>query len=305
MVNTDSYNHELFLPFHIMVEEGKHASISDMNADGYYTPGYDVNVRTNDAWGMRDVIRTGELFSSQFEAWMAKVRRPEHKVLPPLPDDSPHRKKLERNGVYAPENAVYQLRPMPGPEKAGSDKVLANDMSGYYSSGWPELKTITSTKKFFDWWEGENFVNSLAIAARVDNDQWGIVFNFPLLIVKNVEAPLVGGWLVNRIYLQDTGLRDFGYHILYTPSASRFLDPYFALGIEIDEFDVEETETVDSRTDFVFETGIKFRGNVKYSPLKFLTVLADLWGARLGIKYKGYMDIQSLGYVIEIGAGVW
>jgi hypothetical protein len=85
-VNADNYNHELHLPFHIMVEEGKHASISDMNGDGYYTPGYDVNVRTNDAWGLRDVIRTGELFSSQFEAWMAKVRRPEHKVLPPLPE---------------------------------------------------------------------------------------------------------------------------------------------------------------------------------------------------------------------------
>ncbi len=74
-VNTDNLNIELELPFHILVEEGKHASITDMNGDGYYTPGYDVNVRTNDAWGLRDVIRTGELFSAQFEAWMAKVRR--------------------------------------------------------------------------------------------------------------------------------------------------------------------------------------------------------------------------------------
>jgi hypothetical protein len=41
---------------------------------------------------------------------MAKVRRPEHIVLPPLPDDSPHRSKLEGDGVYAPDNAVYQLR---------------------------------------------------------------------------------------------------------------------------------------------------------------------------------------------------
>ena len=304
-LDTDNYNHELHLPFHIMVEEGKHASISDMNGDGYYTPGYDVNVRTNDAWGLRDVIRTGELFSSKFESWMAKVRRPEHKVLPPLPEDSPHRKKFEQDGVYALDNAVYQLRPMPGPEKAGSDEVLAHDMSGYYSPGWPEVKSISTTKKFFDWWEAENFINSLAIAARFDNDELGISFSFPLLIVKNVEAPLIGGWLVNRIYLQDKKLRDFGYNILYTPSASRFFDPYFSLGFEIDKFDVEGTSEVDSRTDFVFETGIKLRGNVKFSPLKFLSVFADLWGVRLGIKNRGYMDIDQLTYVIEIGAGVW
>jgi hypothetical protein len=251
------------------------------------------------------VIRTGELFSSKFESWMAKVRRPEYKVLPPLPKDSPHCKKFERDGVYAPDNAVYQLRPMPGPEKAQPDKILAHDMSGYYSPNWPELKTISKTKKFFDWWEAGNFINSLAIAARVDNDQWGIVFTFPLLIVKNVEAPLIGGWLVNRIYLQDTSLRDFGYGILYTPSASRFLDPYFSLGVEWDQFDIEGSEEIGKRTDFVFETGIKLRGNVKFSPLKFLSVFADLWGVRLGIKNRGFMDIKELTYVFEIGAGVW
>jgi hypothetical protein len=236
---------------------------------------------------------------------MAKVRKPEHKVLPPLPEDSPHHKKLQKDGIYAAENAVYQLCPMPAPEKAEPDKALAYDMSSYYSPNWPYLKKISTTQKFFDWWEAENFINSLAIAARVDNDQWGIVFNFPLLIVKNVEAPLIGGWLVNRIYLQDKGLRDFGYNILYTASASRFLDPYFALGVEWDEFDVKGTGEVDKRTDFVFETGIKIRGNVKFSPLKFLSVLADLWGIRFGIKNRGWMDINELTYVIEIGAGVW
>ena len=304
-VNPDNFNHELHLPFHIMVEEGKHASISDMNGDGYYTPGYDVNVRTNDAWGLRDVIRTGELFSSHFEAWMAKVRRPEHKVIPPLPEDSPHRSKLEQNGVYASGNAVYQLRPMPAPELAHPDEVLAHDMSGYYSSGWPEVISISTVKKFFDWWETENFINSLAVAARLDNDQPGITFNFPLLIVKNVEAPLVGGWLVNHIYFQDKELRDFGYGILYTPSASRFLDPYFSFGVEWDKYNIEGSEEIGQRTDFIFETGIKLRGNVKFSPLKFLSVFADLWGVRLGIKNRGFMEIKDLSYVFEIGAGVW
>ena len=68
------------------------------------------------------------------------------------------------------------------------------------------------------------------------NNTVGISFAFPLLIVKNVEAPLIRGWLVNRIYFQDHKLRDFGNGILYTPSASRFLDPYFVVGLEVDKF---------------------------------------------------------------------
>jgi hypothetical protein len=236
---------------------------------------------------------------------MAKVRKPEHKVMPPLPEDSPQRHKFVKNGIYAPDNAIYQLRPMPPPEKAHPDKVLAGDMSGYHSPGWPHINSISDVQNFFDWWDAGNFKKSLGIAARLDNDQWGIVFNFPLLIVKNVEAPLVGGWLVNRIYLQDKFWRDFGYCILYTSSASRFLDPYFSMGVERDRYDVPGTNTVASRTDFVFETGLKFRGNVRYSPLKFLGVLTEFWGARIGIKNRGFMDINELTYIFEIGAGVW
>ena len=120
-----------------------------------------------------------------------------------------------------------------------------------------------------------------------------------------MEAPLVGGWLVNRIYLQDKNWRDFGYNILYTPSASRFMDPYFAAGFEIDKYDIPETNSVGKRTDFVMETGMKFRGNVKFSPLKFLSVLTDFWGARVGIKNRGFMNINEFSYIFEIGAGVW
>lgn len=303
-VNAENLNFEIKLPFHILVEEGKHASVTDMNGDGYYTPGYDVNVRTNDAWGLRDVIRTGELFSAQFEGWMAKVRKPEHQVFPPLPEDSPHRKLYSKNGEYAAQNSIYELRPMPKPENALPDQVLAHDMSGYYVEDWPQLKNVSNIQTFYDWWETENLIKSLAVAYRY-NGVSGVSFTFPLLIIKNVEAPLVGGWLVNRIYLQDKKLRDFGYGILYTPSASRFLDPYFSVGLEIDKFSVAETEELKQKTDFVFETGIKFRGNVKYSPLKFLGFLTDFWGVRLGIKNKGFWSIDNLDYVFEIGAGVW
>ncbi|MBD3243598.1 MAG: hypothetical protein GF331_23615, partial [Chitinivibrionales bacterium] len=44
------------LPVVLLVEEGKHATSPDRNADGYYAPGYDVNDRINDAWGVRDIL---------------------------------------------------------------------------------------------------------------------------------------------------------------------------------------------------------------------------------------------------------
>ncbi|MBK8552750.1 MAG: hypothetical protein IPL53_17465 [Ignavibacteria bacterium] len=304
-IDTDNPDYELSLPFHILVEEGKHASCSDINGDGYYTPGYDVNVRRNDAWGLRDVIRTGELFSSDFKSYMAKVRRPEFRVFPPLPEDSPLRKKYTVDGVYAPDNAVYQLRPMPSPKLAKTE-LLRHDMKDYYFEYSPYISNESEENDFLDWFIGESFINSLGVSWRIDDEASGPSLSFPLLIVKNVEAPLIGGWLVNRVYLQGNGIDDFGYNILYTPSASRFLDPYLSFGLEIDNFiKNNEADTIPPKTDFVFETGIKIRGNVTYSPLKFLSFLSPFWGVRLGVKNTGFMKINDLNYVIEIGAGVW
>ncbi len=58
-------------------------------------------------------------------------------------------------------------------------------------------------------------------------------------------------------------------------------------------------------TDFVLETGIKFRVNLSGTPLKFLGFLTDFWGFRAGIKNKGFFSIDKLSYVLEFGAGVW
>lgn len=298
-IDLDNPDYALALPFTILVEEGKHASCSDMNGDGYYTPGYDVNVRTNDAWGVRDVIRSGTLFSANFASYMAKVRRPEYRVFPPLPVDSKRRKDLTVNGVYARDNAVYALRPMPSPSKA-KNGLLKHDMGPYYTDYAPYISQDSKNDDLVDWFIDENFIHSFAVSYRLDDGISGAAICFPLLIVKNVEAPLIGGWLVNRMYL---GGNEFGYTMLYTPSASRFLDPYLSAGVEVDEYTVNSMQ--EYQTQFVFETGIKIRGNVTYSPLKFLSFLSPFWGVRLGIKNEGFMTIDKFNYVLEVGAGVW
>ncbi len=297
-LETDVYT---VFPMTILVEEGKHASCTDKNGDGYYTPGYDVNRRTNDAWGVRDVIRSGTLGAGGFQSWMAKVRKPDTRVFPPLPEGNPLRQWYSEEGVYARDYAIYELRPFPRPELAEDDPKLLPFIADKGSPDWPEMVEADEFKKVTDWLDDETFVKSLSIAFRYDGNA-GVSFVFPLFIVKNFEDPLAGGWLVNRIYLSDHKLRDISWNILYTTSASRWIDGYFALGAE---WDNDGTTTT---TYFVTETGIKFRANLGHTAFGFLKKLGtDFWGLRLGVKYKGSgaWNFSSIGYAIEIGAGSW
>ncbi len=291
-------------PMHILVEEGKHANCTDKNGDGYYTPGFDANKRVNDAWRIRDVLRTGTLVTGGFHSWMAKVRRDEHRVFPPLPGDSHLREQYSIDGVYAPDNAIYILRSFPSAEKAEPDLVPFITDKGY--PHWPSEIPDTDIEKFRRWVDAESSVKSLSIALRYDGDP-GFSFVFPLFIVKNFEDPLAGGFLVNRMYLKDKNLRDLAWTLLYTTSASRWFDGYLSAGYEWDVIDLAETNGNSTKTEgeFVLETGVKLRINIAQTPFKFMTKLTDFWGFRIGVKNTGFVDINQLTYVLEIGAGTW
>jgi len=297
-LNCDEYTE---FPIHILVEEGKHASCTDKNQDGLYSPGYDVNVRTNDAWGVRDVIRTGSLFTAGYQSWLSKVRVPEDRIFPPLPEDSPVRNDVEEEfGVaYAEGYAVYELRPFPVPEAAAEDPSLVPFIEDKPPHQWPVVEEQTNLNEVSSWLEEDDIIKSLSVAFRYDTEA-GISLAFPLLIVHNVEAPVIGGWLVNRVYFEGPDLSQiFGWNILLTPSASRFMDVYFSAGIRDEKLDSG------SRTGFETELGVKFRANVAHSPLKFMSKLTDFWGVRGGFRYVGFSEFSQLGYVIEVGAGVW
>jgi hypothetical protein len=287
-------------PMHLLIEEGKHAFATDKNGDGVFTPGYDVNVRINDAWGVRDIIRTGYVFSGGFQAWMAKTRRPEHRVLPPLPDDSPLRADLA-DRVGGSELATYELRPLPDGSAYADDRALAHLFHGKTIKDWPEELSPSSLKKVGQELDAGAAIKSISIAVRLDGDV-GVSFVFPLLLVRHVHEPFGGGYLLNRLYFKNERLREGGWQLLYTPSASRWIDPYFGAGVEWN--DVQQADgDVDSKTEFAFETGFKFRVQVEHSPLKFLKALTPYWGVRLGIKNLGFWDVNRLTYVVEVGAG--
>ena len=296
-------------PMTLLVEEGKHAIAPDRNGDGYFTPSFDVNVRVNDAWGVRDIIRSGGLFTAGYQAWMTKVRRPEDRVLPPLPGDSPLLADLNRYQTgYTGGNAVYELRPLPSTASAAAwdarqpeESHLADFLVDKELVPGPALGDISTLDEAWRWIDAGALKRSLSISAYADG-RWGFSWTIPFFIGRNMSVPMTGGYVLHRMYLKGHRLRDFGWTLLYANSASRWLDPYFAAGVEWHDVD-SGVEATERRSDMVFETGFKFRTQVGQSPLKFLTFITDFWGMRVGIKNYGFFDIDRLTYVVEIGAG--
>ena len=304
--NISEVNAETKMPFTLLVEEGKHAVGTDKNGDGYFTPTYDVNVRVNDAWGTRDVISSGGLLQGGYQSWMTKVRYPEYRIFPPLPEDSPLRAKLARKrGAenWETENAVYELRVLPPAELGAYDEHLYRFMKSKEVEDWPKETEKSDVQGFLDWAEDGTAKGSFAISLLYDGSL-GFSWVFPFFIVKNWEVSLSGGFIMHRMYLKDDGLRDFGWQLMYTPSASRWFDTYFGAGVEWDaEPTTEDPSVWETQTDFVLETGFKFRANVE--AIKWLSWATPFWGVRFGIKNYGFANIDKLTYVIEFGAGAF
>lgn len=296
VLETDPYTK---FPMNLLVEEGKHALATDKNADGVFTPGFDVNRRVNDAWGVRDIISTGTLYSGGYQQWMAKVRRPEHRVLPPLPEDSDLRNDLA-DQVGDAQLATYELRRFPGMAVVGTDKALQHIVEGHIVKDAPVVTEVNSLKEIGDFAEAGAALKSLSINFRYDGDP-GLSFVFPFFVIKNLEDPLAGGYIMHRMYFTGRDLEDFGWMLLYTPSASRWFDTYVAAGAEWSKDDANGVTV--RETDFVLEGGFKFRVNVLHSPFKFLGKLTPYWGLRAGVKNTGAFSVNRIGYVLEFGAG--
>ena len=297
--NVLNVDDETRLPIHLLVEEGKHATATDKNADGYYTPGYDVSIRTNDAWGVRDTLRGGSLLSGKYESWMSKVRTLEHRVLPSLPADSPLRRNLLTRSGDLPSNAVYELRPYPL-SSATTDALLQKKIKEKEVENWPVVRASTSFAPILEALDEGRELKPYSIAYRYDGSP-GLAVAFPLLLVKNFQDPLSAGYIVNRLYFSDTNLRDWGWMAMYTPSGSRWFDEYLAMGLDVDRFDKADG-TEGSDKEFVLEAGIKLRFR---APNRVLDWITPFWGLRAGIKNVGAFDIDHLTYVLELGAGVW
>ncbi|MFK7808060.1 MAG: hypothetical protein AB8F74_09700 [Saprospiraceae bacterium] len=309
---------QTFFPLSILIEEGKHASCTDKNADGTYTPTFDVTERINDAWGVRDIITSGRLVTGGFQAWMAKDRNKHSIVFPPLPKDSPNNEKFQRKFGSFIEGSQYELRPYPDYRKLKEEEQIVKGLDRFMKTkkphDWPSLKKVSGSggASVKQWIKDEKSYTSISLAYRWD-DAHRISFAFPLFLFKNVEAPKTGGWIYNKVYFGDVSSvidqnrleKLLGHQITYSSSASKWVDTYIGLGYEVFDRDTDPKKT-NYKFSFVSEAGIKIRLNVSNTPLRFLRHLGtDFWGIRMGWKNVGFGSFSNSGFVIEIGAGVF
>ena len=313
--NTLKVDKQTFFPLSILIEEGKHASCTDKNADGIYTPTFDVTEKVNDAWGVRDIITSGRLVSAGFQSWMTKKRTESTLLFPPYPEDSRHYENFQEKFDTLISKSVYELRPYPDYKQVKKTGEIAASldelMRGKKPHDWPDIAKI-GPKQFVRQWAKSNHT-ALSFSYRWD-DTRGLSIAIPLLLVKNVEAPVTGGWLYHKFYFQPfSSIADstlslnklLGHQIVHASSASRWLDTYVGLGYEI--YDTNpKSDITDNKVYFASEAGIKIRVNISKTPLKFLKVLGtDFWGVRLGWKNVGLNRFVNSGFVIEFGAGVF
>ena len=310
------------LPITILVEEGKHASCTDRNGDGQYTPGYDVNDRINDAWGVRDVLSTGLLAGAAYQSAMTKTRELHFRMLPPeMPRCAgwPSRSTQSEDML-----GRYELR------AANEIQVCEWVASGKEQA--PENETPEAKEARED---------RARIAAMMKDHHFGSAFE-PHQIVLNgikglttsmVETP--SAWIPSISLRQDgpyalgftfifrgintnmfwavpkvNWMRHHrGYEMLFTPSASRWADWYVTIGTDhfkelTKQVDGEEIVTRKDEWALATEAGYRFRFRVP-AKLKPATFWYDFGGVRFGVRSNGFDNLHNLRLTAEIGAGVW
>ncbi|MGH9163849.1 MAG: hypothetical protein ACRD2X_28185 [Vicinamibacteraceae bacterium] len=283
-------------PIAVLVEEGKHASCPDRNADGQYTPGYDVTARVNDAWGVRDVMATGRLLSSGYRAELSKQRRPEHRLLPP---DVPLTCASGQRSVLPGEPSLgqYELRPARGirvcdsaPEAGSLARLTKVNRFGARHAPRQHRETEPQDLEL-----GSPTGLLAGVGLRVDGGNLG-----GFVTLRGIDFG--EGWIVPRFGLAN----GFSAEMLITRSASRWVDPYVSLGVELDALDprILPDQPEERRSAFVSEVGFKFRVQVS-GRARWLTLGSRFGGLRLGVRFNGLNDINYARWVLEVGPGVW
>jgi hypothetical protein len=287
-------------PLTMLVEEGKHASAPDRNADGMYTPGYDVNRRVNDAWGVRDVLGSGYLAGTAYAGSMTKLRRPDTRAFPldstlgcPVPVDapqSPSRGLLNR----------YELR------RAGTVTVCDNGTAPLArlmkSAGWEPGHKVPQYEFTFAREVADEISGTKGLIRNISfryEDGPGIA-----LILPGID--LHQGYIVPKINI--TGSGSVSFQGLLTTSAARLFGPYLALGAghqQVTRIDPESPNLTKDvyKWKMVTEVGAKFRFRVT-GKARIFTLGYNFAGVRIGLSAFGFSRLD-MRLIAEIGAGVW
>lgn len=294
-------------PITLLVEEGKHASCTDRNSDGRYTPGYDVNQFVNDGWGVRDVFGAGFLFTGNYAAYMTKTRLPDTRVLPSV-DGPPPCVHPDMTALTNVDEALgrYELRPGAGlglcdEMGTGRDSSFLHVMMRVNGLG-QETDMLQHGSEF-----DRRFVKTASgapnlarrIAVRYDEREFGITFS-----VFGID--LGEGWLVGRLHL----ISGVSTELMFTRSASRWSDGYFLGGWEWKDsyyrtVDGEQVLETPYRSQAVWETGVRVRVGLPEGWIRWIFLNQRFAGIRTGVRFNGVDRLQNARWTIEFGSGVW
>ena len=295
------------LPITLFVEEGKHASCPDRNADGFYSPGYDVNHRFNDAWGVRDIMATGEVGGVRYDTSKTKPRKPDDMIMvaPVVPtlvkNDLLHfYSGSKSNKDILNTNEGYKLKPLKSiPEKnlskAGVDKetgkLYDNIKKGQDEpeKSHPDDIFERAMKYGYGIERKEDIRDALTVSYRFDGGH-GFSFSPPIF---RFPIPVFGGYALPKANVILFGNdRRYSLEALYAPSAARSFDWYASIGSEWlrpRNRDPEAKRNFDAK--FVSEGGIRFR--INQGPF--------LFGGRIGLRTTG----RDQRVVFELGTGAF
>ncbi len=299
-------------PLTLLIEEGKHAVCPDRNADGIYTPGYDVNYRINDAWGVRDVLGSGVLGSSRFEASMAKPREFPFRVVPP---ENPLACRDVRNSSYARSDEFlerYELRAaneISACEDMGSEGEQLLSMMRKCKFGSAYKPHQGPTLEFRDLARRLTYTGNWLPPISLRRDRaWGVGITPAALELGQF------GYLAARInWIYESS--DLSFEGMMAPSASQFFSWYVTTGIAR-EYDLIEIEMenegdpysfrtfTDPEWKFVTEIGVKLRARIP-GKWRLLTLGYHFAGIRIGFRSSGIDDIENLRLILELGAGIF
>lgn len=297
-------------PISIFVEEGKHGSCPDRNADGIFTRGYDINHTVNDAWGVRDVLGSGILLSSNYNSEMSKPRRDDTRLLPPeieLPcvskNNSSTAGRSEGLGRY--ELRRGNLVPRCGGRSENVEGFIAfMDEHDFGLERDPEQHSSELGKETLSSLRSPGSFVSFSLRSETD---LGVS-----MVFKGLD--LTQGWIVPKINASGTAA---SIGAMYTPSASRFFDWYLAAGPRRQYRALDIKTTVDTeegqreivvkrnpRWDMYWETGVKIRARLP-GKIRAFSLGYHFAGFRLGVQALGFGRLDDIRLVWEIGAGAW
>lgn len=313
-------------PVTLLIEEGKHATCPDRDGDGVYNPGYDVNVLTNEAWGVRDDFGQ-KLIHRTYEARMTKRRQVQDRRFPPLAhfsaDDRDTLKKryekFSRNAWDGPSDRggstlTYQLRSTAQAARAllETGGTKDEDLVGrLVCIGDGDLGEHFEENDFYSFprtptrvWRWSREHTSFEFTRRyheglmtVSVAGWGLL-----------EKAGFGGWIVPRVTLATAPVLGYQkarvlrrFEVLYTRTASRWLEYYANLNFNV------ERRLSDPELDrpVVPEFGLKLRFQlaeiIRGAPRFFV-------GGRVGVQAERKQKDTgpyNLRFVWQVGGGPW